>query len=68
MHSMSYDEKVRLAEIISDARAALAPAPLEPAPADVQLRQLAARTGRLEALLKMLADSAEIVSADDRAR
>ncbi len=59
----TWDEKRRLGQIIADARALLAPAPLEPGPADVQLRQLARRTGQLEATLKMLCDSAEIVAS-----
>ncbi len=59
-----YSERVRLAAIISDARELLVPVPVESAPADVQVRQLAARVGQLEATLAMLADSAEIIASD----
>jgi len=62
----TWDERRRLAQIVADARALLIPAPLAPAPADVQLRQLARRTGQLEAMLAMLADSAEIVAGESR--
>jgi rubredoxin len=53
--SQSYDEKRRLAQIIGDARAALADDAYPRGEAGY-----AARAGRLEALLSMLADSAEV--------
>ena len=52
--AMSYDEKIRLAEIIGDARKLLAEADSEVG--------LPRYCGRLEAMLKMLADSAEIAA------
>ena len=53
---MPYDEKIRLAEIIADARKLLAQ------PAQATILGCPERCGELEAMLKMLADSAEIVA------
>jgi hypothetical protein len=56
VRSGSYDERIRLAMLIADARRLLARPPSE-SPAN-----LAVLCGQLEATLKMLADSAEIVA------
>ena len=60
---MPYDEKVRLAEIISDARALLAaPMPAKGNDGLGLVQDWPSRCGQLEAMLTMLANSAEIVA------
>jgi hypothetical protein len=61
MATGAYDERIRLGEIIADARDMLTEDARYPAERD-DPQYTARRVGELEAMIKMLADSAEIVA------
>jgi hypothetical protein len=56
----TWDEKARLGQIIGDARKLAA----RPVPEPAYVNSWAERVGELEATLKMLCDSAEIVASE----